>query len=780
MRLDAGDIDASDPAVLEQIRSAAQHYLSGRGGLAVPRGQRDWPAASNKVPEFQRSGWAKMAELGWAGILVPQEHGGMALGLAAAEEVATMIGRWVAPEPFTSVAGVSVTLLAASKTAMAADMLEEISQGRRIVGYAIAEHLTDADQPQCRLAAAGGEAYLLTGRKEFCTPVDPVDGWLLTARDDTDELTVVHVSPHEAGLRLERGASADGRALGTLHFSGVKVAAACVLVRGAPALQAIRKAVAVGQVLTAAELLGSAQRLQELTLAHIKTRQQFGKPLGAFQVLQHRCVEVLVQLELAAACLKRAVAGDKDATFETSAIRARLRAAKCAFAAAQTAVQLHGAMGYTDECDVGLFYRRIVSIMGRMGSQRDLRSRWAALQQRSDMPADSQPWDGGFPRTADWEAMDDAAFRAMVRAFLAANYPERIRHLPWRPGWVDVRDWFLCLSAQGWVAPLWPESRGGMGLPPEKFLAWMEELEAYGAAPLPNQGIGMLGPVLMRHGTPEQQANYLPAILSAEHVWAQGYSEPNAGSDLASLRMQAVVQGDNFIVNGQKIWTTLAHEATHIFMLVRTNNAVKPQAGISFLLCELKTPGITVRPIRNIAGQQEFCEVFFDSVQVPLVNLVGGMDQGWHVAKALLGHERLGQGSPKFPQAALAHLGLMAGHLGLRGQADYEAIHADLALDVADLTDLYAHYAQYVKRGEALPPSVSVLKIWGTETYQRIAAEIARQAGEHAGREGGVDVGGAHLHLLAPLWNAAPASIYGGSNEIHRNILAKTVLELPS
>ena len=242
--------------------------------------------------------------------------------------------------------------------------------------------------------------------------------------------------------------------------------------------------------------------------------------------------------------------------------------------------------------------------------------------------------------------MPESEFRDLLRAFFARHYPPALRHPSRRLHWHEIRDWHQTLARQGWAAPAWPKACGGMGLSPARQLAFIEEQERYGVARAPDQGIIMVGPLLLQHGSAEQQQRYLPKILSGEHIWCQGYSEPNAGSDLAALRTEAVPDGADFIVNGQKTWTTLAQDATHIFTLVRTDKQAKRQAGISFLLIALDSPGITVRPITTLAGHQEFCEVFFDQVRVPAANLVGGLNQGWGIAKALLGFERIFLGAP--------------------------------------------------------------------------------------------------------------------------------------
>jgi alkylation response protein AidB-like acyl-CoA dehydrogenase len=380
----------------------------------------------------------------------------------------------------------------------------------------------------------------------------------------------------------------------------------------------------------------------------------------------------------------------------------------------------------------------------------------------------------------DWNAMDTEAFRAEVRAFFQQNYPEQLRYPKRRLRWDEIREWTLELSARGWLAPSWPQRHGGMGLTPDKLIAFIEEQERHGVARAPDMGITMVGPLLIQHGTDAQRGHYLPRILACEDIWCQGYSEPNSGSDLASLRTEAVADGDDFIVNGQKIWTTLAQDATHIFLLVRTDKTAKKQEGISFLLADMKSPGITVRPIRNIAGAEDFCEVFLDNVRVPRANIVGELNKGWTIAKALLGFERIFLGSPKQSQYALARVEEAAARLGLLDDPIFADRYTELALDVADLGTLYTRFVEQVKRGEALGPDVSMLKIFATETYSRLANLLVEIAGASGGIAGDVETDGGAVDVLTTFYNARPATIYGGSNEIQRNILASAVLQLPS
>jgi len=386
----------------------------------------------------------------------------------------------------------------------------------------------------------------------------------------------------------------------------------------------------------------------------------------------------------------------------------------------------------------------------------------------------------GVPQEQDWNALDDEAFRAIVRAEIEANYPQEVRYPSRRLRWQELSGWYLRMAEKGWIAPAWPTEYGGMGLSPAKLLLFFEEQERFGVARFPDQGIVMVGPVLMRYGTEEQRDRYLPKILSCGHIWCQGYSEPNAGSDLASLRTEAKLDGDEFVINGQKTWTTLAQDATHIFVLARTDPAAKKQAGISFLLADMTVPGITVRPIRDIAGHDELNEVFLDNVRTSADNLVGPLHGGWTIAKSLLGFERIMLGSPKLPEFGLQVLQSVAEASGAGDDPVFQDRFQQLRLDVAHLGDLYRHFAGIVGRGEPLGSDVSILKIFATETFQRITDLIVETGGPLGALQGDVLIGDRTIDLLGPYYKSRPSTIYGGSNEIQRNIIAKQVLELPS
>ncbi len=380
--------------------------------------------------------------------------------------------------------------------------------------------------------------------------------------------------------------------------------------------------------------------------------------------------------------------------------------------------------------------------------------------------------------TEDLNALSDEAFRARARAFVEAECPPALRNPPKRLHLEQNRPWYDALAKHGWLAPGWPQKFGGLGLSPGKHLILIEEFERIGAPRLNDHGVTMVGPLLIAHGTPQQQEYFLPKVLSGEHIWCQGYSEPNAGSDLASLRTEAVPDGDDYLVTGQKTWTTMATDANWIFLLVRTDKTAKKQEGISFLLVPMESPGITVKPIISLDLHDEFCEVFFDSVRVPKANRVGAENGGWTMAKALLGFERIFLGSPRQPAHALAKLKILAERMGVWEDSQFQATYTRHRLDLADGKALYATQVEKLRRGEELGPEVSMLKIWQSELYQRITQTMLEVAGELAALSDPLE-GNRDLTVAGAFIASRPTTIYGGTNEVQRNIIAKNVLGLP-
>jgi len=380
----------------------------------------------------------------------------------------------------------------------------------------------------------------------------------------------------------------------------------------------------------------------------------------------------------------------------------------------------------------------------------------------------------------DWNALSDEEFRRIAAEFFETHVPKHLKFLSRRPRWAEVSEWYMTMSRHGWLCPAWPQEWGGMGLSQSKALVYMEELERSGAPRVMDQGLMNIGPLLIAHGNEEQRRRFLPKIISGEHLWCQGYSEPNAGSDLASLRTEARLEGDEFVINGQKIWTSVAFDATHMFALVRTDKTVKKQAGISFLLIDMQQPGITVRPIRNIAGHEELCEVFLDNVRTPRANLVGELNAGWTIAKALLGFERIWSGSPRQSTLALLRLESLARASGKIDDPAFVDKYTQVAMDVLDSASAYERFAQIMRTGGSFGVEVSMLKIWATETCQRVTELMVEAAGDLGTLLGEVDVNGEPIDILYPFLDCRAFTIYGGSSQVQRNILAKLVLDLPA
>jgi alkylation response protein AidB-like acyl-CoA dehydrogenase len=387
----------------------------------------------------------------------------------------------------------------------------------------------------------------------------------------------------------------------------------------------------------------------------------------------------------------------------------------------------------------------------------------------------------------------DLAFQQEVRTFITENYPESLRAVQAEGEEMSKEDflvWHKILAKKGWAAPAWPVEYGGTGWTPTQRFIWSEETAAADCVRLMPFGLSMVGPVIYTFGTPEQKAKYLPRIISGEDWWCQGYSEPGAGSDLASLRTAAVRDGDDYIVNGQKTWTTMAQHADWGFFLVRTDKDAKAQEGISFLLIDMTTPGVTVRPIITLGGEHEVNEVWLENVRVPAENLVFQENKGWTCAKFLLAHERTGiagvasskRGIEKVKEIARTE---MDGEKPLLANAFFKRKVAELETDLTALefTELRSLAGPNADKGPGAESSL--LKIKGSEIQQRLT-ELTLEAVGHYGAPyfrgfGASDnehpIGPDYAHRAAPVYfNARKTTIYGGSNEIQRNIIAKMVL----
>ena len=391
----------------------------------------------------------------------------------------------------------------------------------------------------------------------------------------------------------------------------------------------------------------------------------------------------------------------------------------------------------------------------------------------------------------------EEAFRNEVRSFLEEKFDAELRAQTERQGGIFAEHevavrWHKILYERGWIAPAWPTEYGGPGWSARQREIFSMECARAGTPSLPSMGLSLCGPVIMKYGTPEQKGYYLPRMLSGEHIWAQGYSEPQSGSDLASLQTRAVRDGDDYVVNGSKIWTTNAHNSNYLFLLVRTSTEGKPQRGISFLVTPMDVPGLTHRPIISTSGEHELNQLFFDNVRIPVANRMGEENDGWSVAKYLLEFER-GGGS--------LGVGLMSGIGKVKAIAANEpaddaaslmqdpyfrrkTAQLEIELITADWTDLYLSSGAGV--GESVGgTAASIKKMLASQKSQDIAELAVDAIGVYAAADQRAALG-AHpkeapigpdhaLTVMTRHLNGRASTVYGGSNEVQHNILARLI-----
>ncbi|MGB4926091.1 MAG: acyl-CoA dehydrogenase family protein [Giesbergeria sp.] len=392
---------------------------------------------------------------------------------------------------------------------------------------------------------------------------------------------------------------------------------------------------------------------------------------------------------------------------------------------------------------------------------------------------------------------EEQSFREEVRTWVQANLPKDIAHKvhnALRLTREDMQNWAKILGKKGWLAFGWPKEFGGPGWTAVQKHLFEEECALAGAPRIIPFGPVMVAPVIMAFGNAEQQKRFLPGIASGEVWWSQGYSEPGSGSDLASVKTRAERVGDKYIVNGQKTWTTLGQYGDWMFNLVRTSTEGKPQTGISFLLLDMKSPGVTVRPIKLLDGECEVNEVFFDNVEVPAENLIGEENKGWTYAKHLLSHERTNIADVNRSKRELERLKRIAKREGVwdpvEGGADAQRFRDQIALlevDIVALEMLVLRVLSAEKSGKNSLDIAGLLKIKGSEIQQRYAELMMLAAGPfalpfieeamQAGWQGDFPGGEvANAPLASTYFNLRKTTIYGGSNEVQRNIVAQTVL----
>ncbi|HET7202954.1 MAG TPA: acyl-CoA dehydrogenase family protein [Steroidobacteraceae bacterium] len=738
---------------------------------------------------FRRDDWAQLADLGVLALPVPDEAGGLGGSLEDVVVATRALGAGLSLAPYLPCAIVAGRLLASLRGhATAAHWLARLVAGEGL--YALA-HLERGDRGQpsvrhTRLVPAA-DGWTLDGSK-LLVPVAPLlDGFLVTARDATGVLILCFVPVGTAGVNIRAYRTVDGQVAGEVAFERVGVGEA--MCWREPGLHALLETVAAyAAVAAAADSLGCMQQLLERTAAYLNDRKQFGQPLARFQALKHRLVDGYTSVEQASALIEVA-ALEAASTWRAAAAAAKAYVDEHAVRLGHEAIQMHGAMGLSDELAISHLHKRIVAnalLYGDAGTQFDA---FAGLLDLADSATPS----AALPFAQVLEA-PEAAFRDEVRAFLDveldAGLRDATRRLTCTFAEKDVTAvWHARLNARGWLAPLWPRQFGGTGWSAvERFLFEYESAVAGAPERIP-MGLRYVGPILAQYGSDWQKEFFLPRILSGEHYWAQGFSEPGAGSDLAAIKTTAVRDGDHYVVSGSKMWTTNAHVADWVFCLVRTDATGKPQDGISFLLIDLRTPGIRVEPIRLLAVDHEVNQVFFDDVRVPVRHLVGEAGRGWQYAKFLLELERGGTLACGRVRAEFDAVKEQVRRTAPELLQDRLWRHRLASLEVR-LMALEAHEFRCARTmTQAIDPGVggSLTKLVSSELQQdvtQLGVEVAGNAGlefetrRPLGSPEALGYPGFDLDLVAmPRYlNTRATTIFAGSSEIQREIIAKHVL----
>ncbi|MEI8303865.1 MAG: acyl-CoA dehydrogenase [Burkholderiales bacterium] len=737
-----------------------------------------------------RERWQAMAGFGWLAMTLPVEHDGLGQGLADACVLCEALGAGPIATPYLPVMMIAAEVLsAAGSQAQRARWLPAMGDGSGLLVPAMSGPQGDA--PAVR-ATRAGQGWQISGEHRVVPAGDAADGWLVSARDAEGQLQVFLVARGSAGVTATAMASVDGLGACALRFEAAALDDDSRL--PGDVAGALARARDLAALAACAEAVGAMQAMLQATVTYTRTREQFGKPLSANQVLRHRMADMAVACEesrsLTLGTLDRLSRAEREGDDSGRALAVAIARAKVAAAArkvAEDAIQLHGGMGVTEELNMGRYLRRLLALDAVHGGAESQLRRHAVLraQVRAELAAGRAQPGEVEPLPFDEPGLD--AFRDEVRTFLLQELdPDLVRAARLNTSVFSDKDiglrWHRKLHQRGWVAPAWPMEHGGTGWTLARRWVFETECAVAGAPGLSPLGLRMAGPVIMHFGTPEQKAHYLPRILSGDDYWCQGYSEPGSGSDLASLKTRAVRDGDHYVVNGSKIWTTHAHLANRMFALVRTGDTgARRQEGISFLLIDMDTPGITVRPIRSASGDHEVNQVFFDDVRVPVSCRVGEEGQGWTIAKYLLEFERGGAISAGRLRAALERLERVIPE-GALDDPDLSIALSGIEVDIRALEMTELRVMSSLRLGQNPGSVSSLLKLRWSEIHQSITRLGVRLLGPealvweevrplHLAEDG--PLADDARPVLAGYLNARAYTIFGGTSEIQREIIAR-------
>jgi alkylation response protein AidB-like acyl-CoA dehydrogenase len=729
------------------IREAAAGFLADASNSAAVR------AAMESEAGFDPKVWKDIGELGWCGTTIAEEHGGLGLGPLELVLILEQMGRYLLCAPFFSSVALAATLLTQAGSAAARKKyLPALAEGSLRATAVL-------DAPG--LGAGRGK---LSGK--LAAVADAASAQLLLF----GVKGAVYAVPAGAkGLKVRPLLSWDA----TRRFADVELKNVAAERVDDPAKKsAVARAQALSRLYLAAEQLGGAQQCLDLVARYTGERRQFGRAIASFQAVKHRCAQMMVQVEGLRSLVYGAAVSQATPQASLECAAAKALAAETFFHCAGEAIQLHGGVGFTWEFEPQLHFKRAQAGSHWLGSANAMREQIA------------QPLlSGTVPFSSGKRGL--SPFSVEVASWMRKRLGGRFAKLKHRGGPGDEeyepalrKAWERELAKGGWTCVGWPKP-WGRGLSIERQVIFHEEYaRAGGPGRISLLGEGLLGPAVVRFGTEDQKQRHLPGIVAGTTYWAQGYSEPNAGSDLSNVQTRCEPQADgSWRVFGQKIWTSLAHESDWIFVLARAEPGSRGGKGLNFLLLPLKQPGITIRPIRQMTGAREFNEVFFDGARAAAEDVIGGIGNGWKVAMGLLEAERgvstLGQ------QMRFAYeLDLVIKAAKRNGTAKDPLIRQRIAQSWSGLRVMRYNALRMLGGGEAtaLSREALIFKYYWSNWHR----ELGKLAADVLGAEADVISDRPAIRPLQQLFFFSRAdTIYAGTNEIQLNLIAERGLGMP-
>lgn len=776
------DFSEDDKLIQDQV----DKYLSNQCTIEEVRTVLDGGGHGEKL--YASEVWRGLADMGLMGINVPAAYGGVETGYKSLCLVAQSIGKAAAPIPFvSSVYLVTEAIVQFGTDAQKSNWLPKLATGELIGALAVTESLEQLNPSSIECSVKGG---VLNGTKLAVADGGIADIAVVIASGESGPGMYI-VELNGAGVVQENLSTVDPtKNTAKVSFAGAKVELLGVDGQGWVQLLNIYDRAAV---LIAFEQIGGAQAALDMAVEYAKERYAFGRPIGSFQALKHMMADMYTALRIAESnCMEAAevLANDGD-NLPLVAATARVSAIKAFQLCSKDNIQIHGGMGFTWEFDCQIYYRRsnyqALEIGGLSVWEGRLVDLLAAQESAENAPAKSE----SLPSDSDPQLQ---AFRAEVKSFLADNAPNHLEQSlgnsvfgqPPNTGDEDpleaARNWQRRKAENGWAALMWPTEYGGRGATPMESIIWAQEEGVY--SQLSGTfiiGLGMCGPTMIAYASEEQKKRYLPKLASGEEIWCQLFSEPGSGSDLAGLRTKAVKDGDEWVINGQKIWTSGAQHSDYGILITRTDSTVAKHKGMTMFFLDMRSEGVDVRPIKQINGGSSFNEVYFENVRIPDAQRLGEVGDGWRVSLTTLMNERMAIGgsiATGVPDVVELVQSLVLDNQKAINRADVKTRIADYYVKAAGLKNTGIRSINLVAKGGTPGPENSMGKLVAGELMQ----DLTKYAMDLQGFGSVINdptIAEGSSRFQAMLMRSPAVRIEGGTDQILRNIISERVLGLP-